>query len=123
MEIKKLRRQKVIIRAVAITLLAALTWLLRNCGGRFSWEAIPIFPLVYLMMQYLFQMGKSPTMKERVKHLTFYIVVLVFTGFMSAGFNLEAILHKIVPLLLGGILAIPLLFVEPLHKNSWREED
>ena len=121
MDIKKLRRQKFIIRAIAFAFLATLTWLLRYCDGQFSWEAIPIVPFVYLIMQYVFQMGKSPTMKERVRFSTLLLVAIVFSNLISTGFNLEDILHKTVPMLLGGIFTIPLLFVEPLHKNSWRE--
>ncbi len=122
MDIKKLRRQKIIIRAVVFVLSATLTWLLRNCDVQFSWEIIPLVPFVYLIIQYVFQMGESPTMKERVKYLISFVMVIVFTNLISVGFNLEAILHKTVPLLLGGICTIPLLFVEPLHKNSWREK-
>lgn len=121
MEIKKLRRQKIIIRTVAFVLLATLTWLLRNCDGQISWGIIPIVPFVYLMIQYVFQMGESPTMKERVKYLISFVVLIVFTNLMSVGFNLEAILHKTVPLLLGGIFTVPLLFVEPLHRCSWEK--
>lgn len=117
MKPKQIKRQKIIIRIATLLLIMVAARLLRNCGGQFRWEYIPYTPMLFMILQAVAK-ESMPKMSDRVKLLFLSVAVAVFMQLLFDGFNLDVALYKTAPVLLGGLLTIPLLFVEALYRDS-----
>ncbi len=120
MEIKKNRRQLNIAVIIALAISFAAGLLLRSYDNQFAWDRIPYTVFMFFIFRTL-DKDTIPEMKDRVKLLIITVGVFVFTAFLFEGFNLEVALYKAGPVLLGGLLLIPLLFAEPLYKKMKRD--
>ena len=118
MKTEKQNNTRTIVRLALMALFLVLGRLMTPYSNeQFVWHYIGYTPLLFLI--YLSFAGKKQnTLKERSLILAYITVFAMLLQLIMDGFKLNIIVSRLIPVLLGAVVTIPLLFINVLYKKS-----